>query len=70
MSILRIYDPSECDDEGKPLDWERCRKCKGDKMVWSNTPGAVGSGVKCDRCDGHGSLRAAALAYCAERQRG
>lgn len=32
MSVLRAYDPSEpseCDEHGIPLDWERCRTCAG-----------------------------------------
>lgn len=24
---LRIYDPAECDKNGVPLDWDRCRTC-------------------------------------------
>lgn len=29
MSVLRVYDPAECDEHGKPLDWDRCRTCGG-----------------------------------------
>lgn len=53
-TILRIYDPVECDANGVPLDYERCRACCGVGMVFERT---------CDVCDGHGSLKAAALAY-------
>lgn len=55
--VLRVYDPVECDEHGVPLDWERCRTCVG-----------VGAYLDidlkrqdCPRCDGHGSLKAAAL---------
>lgn len=62
MSVLRIYDPNECDEHGVPLDWERCRKCSDGRIV---TPEYERGGDiqwrTCDRCDGHGSLKAAAL---------
>lgn len=59
MDILRVYDPAECDAAGVPLDWERCRACEGTgKPVYTSSHGRVGV---CQRCDGHGSLKAAAL---------
>lgn len=64
MSVLRVYDPSECDEHGVPLDWEHCRRCGGDGGL---TAYAADGG--CPRCGGHGSLKAAALAHCAKRQR-
>jgi hypothetical protein len=65
-SILRIYDPVECDERGVPLDWDRCRTC-GDKgyTVDMRVP-RVGPRTAlpegCDTCGGYGSLKAAALA--------
>ena len=53
--VLRIYDPAECDEHGVPLAWESCA-C------------SFSSRIPCHVCDGHGSLRAAALADCAMRQ--
>lgn len=63
MSVLRFYDdPAECDGQGVPLDFERCRKCGGsgryrDVRIWGTMPGSV----PCDTCGGYGSLRRAAL---------
>jgi hypothetical protein len=54
--FLRIYDRAECDEDGVPLDWERCRTCAGDGGL---TAYATDGG--CPTCDGHGSLKAAAL---------
>ena len=55
LSILRIYDPRECNSAGVPLDWDRCRACLGG--------GTFDNGLRaCTICDGHGSLKAAALA--------
>lgn len=35
MSVLRVYDPAECDGRGVPLDWERCRTCEGEgRGLW------------------------------------
>lgn len=51
MSILRVYDPSECDAAGVPLDWERCR-CQSFAMT---------DDVSCQFCLDQGSLKAAAL---------
>lgn len=64
MSILRVYDPPECDERGVPLDWERCG-CNDSRPV-------SGMVRVCAVCDDHGSLKAAALAerwerYCRER---
>lgn len=61
MSILRIYDPIDCDEAGVPLDWERCRECDGLRTVDHVEP--TGDWItQCGRCAGHGSLKAAALA--------
>jgi hypothetical protein len=59
VTVLRVYDPSECDSAGVPLDWERCRACEGD----GQQDGATTSKrmFRCSACDGHGSLRAAAM---------
>lgn len=70
MSILRVYDPADCDERGVPLDWECCRTCKGaGEVQYSTTPGIDPRDPACETredqcgvCDGHGSLRAAALA--------
>lgn len=69
--VLRIYDPAECSADGKPLDWERCRPCHGDGYLLFNYGHTVepdgslgGRGMRstpCERCGGHGSLKAAAL---------
>lgn len=60
MSILRIYDPPECDSNGDPLDWERCRACAGSgKVQWQTGCGDD----DCEVCGGFGSLKAAALAH-------
>ena len=64
-AVLRVYDPGECDPEGVPLAWARCRTCGGAGVVVVNhgvEPGsAIASGI-CPTCGGHGSLKAAALA--------
>lgn len=77
MSVLRVYDPPECDAVGVPLDWERCRTCDGTGRRLPPGPAVrmvdKGFGLvvtepivvperPCARCDGHGSLKAAALA--------
>lgn len=84
MNILRVYLPAECDEQMNPLDWERCRKCKGhgglpdlsgDVVVartdnpahFSPTQGAEFRIRSCPTCNGHGSLKAAALAYLSRR---
>jgi hypothetical protein len=54
--ILRIYDPIECDEQGVPLDWERCRACGGELRIRA----------VCSVCAGAGSLKAAALAEAVE----
>ena len=54
--VLRVYDPVECDEYGVPLDWEQCRTCEG---RGHHFPESV---TACGACDGHGSLKAAALA--------
>lgn len=63
MTALRVYTPAECDVRGVPLDWERCRTCEGTSVVVRNR-GGIGKPEKwqCPTCDGHGSLKAAALA--------
>lgn len=55
MSVLRVYDPGECDERGVPLDWKRCRACGG------RGHGPRADPWTCSICSGHGSLRAAAL---------
>lgn len=64
-AVLRVYDPGECDADGKPLDWERCRACEGKGHTEGGeswvAPGHTRTFV-CSTCDGHGSLKAAALA--------
>lgn len=60
MSVLRIYDPAECDFNGVPLDWERCRTSNGGGG--SEVNGRLVP-YDCPTCGGHGSLKAAALAY-------
>jgi hypothetical protein len=77
VSVLRVYDPHECDEHGVPVDWERCR-CRGSgRMGALATSDLLAIGAKagewspddpCPFCDGHGSLRAAALASTRERQ--
>ncbi len=66
--ILRVYDPHECHPDGVPLHWESCRWCYGEGVH-------LETGAGCRACDGHGSLKAAALAamqhsYAQERPRG
>lgn len=63
MTIPGIIDPPDCDKSGVPLDWERCRDCYGKgrkRHRWAGT--MPDGGYSCERCDGHGSLKAAALA--------
>lgn len=73
-STLRVYDPAECDEHGVPLDWERCRACGGvgradlrngaERPEWvALVLPEVGAPVNgyCGTCEGHGSLKAAAL---------
>lgn len=59
--LLRVYDPAECDSDGAPLDWERCRTCRG---YGKRLAGLMGRGEyeRCSTCAGHGSLKAATLA--------
>lgn len=69
MTVLRVYDPPECDSAGVPLDWKCCRTCGGSGR-WcecdrgERTPLNCWSCSKdrCPTCDGHGSLKAAVLA--------
>lgn len=61
MKILRFYDPSECDDRGVPLDWEQCRVCRGSGQVAALGAMVGDPACTCSSCDGHGSLKAAAL---------
>lgn len=79
MSVLRVYDPAECDDRGVPLDWEKCRYCEGEGTVLRNYGHTAldGSdtrekqGVQIERCvvcDGYGSLKAAVLAWIEARR--
>lgn len=68
MNVLRVYDPAECDGHGVPLDWEECRTCKGGKVVDGSRTEQWDIRTKCPICDGHGSLKAAALAHLAQKQ--
>lgn len=61
LSVLRVYDPADCDATGVPLDWERCRTCNVDSDGTPIYPDGEG-GAGCPTCGGHGSLKAAALA--------
>lgn len=64
-AVLRLYGPEECEaweasmGRGpRPLDWKRCRSCRGTGAV----PIVGRTMTSCPTCEGHGSLRAAALA--------
>jgi hypothetical protein len=66
-AVLRLYGPEECEAwlagmarGPRPLDWERCRTCKGKGHGYE---GAYSPLDPCPTCGGHGSLRAAALAH-------
>lgn len=71
MGVLRVYDPPDCDEHGVPLGWECCRTCEGSgmvalikagqPMVLSLTADGMVVEPTCPTCDGHGSLKAAAL---------
>jgi hypothetical protein len=63
--VLRVYDPAECDAAGVPLDWERCRPCggRGSAPFFTNAETMSIEQRPCPTCGGHGSLRAAALAF-------
>lgn len=63
--ILRPYDPSECENFGHPLNWDRCRACSGIGRLEVHVMGREPrDDVRdCWYCGGHGSLKAAALAY-------
>ena len=57
-----IIDPRDCDEHGTPLDWLRCRGCGGPGIIrHDHVPGRRFNEV-CPTCDGHGCLKAAALA--------
>lgn len=76
MSVLRIYTPAECDQAGVPLDWVKCRYCAGtgqSNLCAEDEHGPewkLREGV-CVICEGHGSLKAAALIHltCAIQRR-
>lgn len=69
MNVLDVIPPKDCDltardvrgYPGVPLDWERCRTCEG-------TGRAQFLRGPCPTCDGHGSLKAAALAWLIENR--
>ena len=56
--IGTIIPPSDCDEHGVPLDWERCRALIHQKPL---RPPFDLSHSLCSTCGGHGSLKAAAL---------
>jgi hypothetical protein len=69
---LRIYDPSECNAHGEPVDWFTCRACKGSGTVMRNYGHTAFDGTdtrekqgmqseRCGLCNGRGSLRQIAL---------
>ena len=61
MSVLRVYLPRECDEAGVPLDWWSCRRCADRPgVIWMKD--GTGDEYPCPDCEGHGSLRAAAMA--------
>jgi hypothetical protein len=68
MNVLRVYDPWECDIAGVPLDWKYCRTCSPSIDVpLTNEPynglrPIAERDMNCTTCNGHGSLRGAALA--------
>lgn len=70
-SIFDVAPPRECDEHGVPLDWELCRTCDGGGGTEVN---GVLMPRDCPTCGGHGSLKAAALAYltttCGAREEG
>lgn len=59
MSVLRVYEPEECGEDGRPLDWEKCRSCGGTGLTPSHLD--LPREGECWGCGGHGSLKAAAL---------
>lgn len=63
MTVLGVVDPKDCDAAGLPLDWDRCRNCAG-----TTEPPDLVAHIGCEVCDGHGSLKAAALFEMAKRQ--
>lgn len=69
MSVLRVYKPEECDGDGVPLDWEKCRTCEGGTVVFKTTSMGLTGGIRpCEPCGDHGSLKAACLHYLAQGQ--
>lgn len=64
MSVLRVYTPAECDEHGVPLDWERCGHCegRGEQVIPAHLLAGHEQRRVCPHCDGHRSLKAAALA--------
>lgn len=55
MTVLRIYDPWECGEDGRPLDWEHCQACDGRGFAGEDDQ-------RCGHCEWHGSLKVAARA--------
>lgn len=70
MNPLRVFTPNECDSAGIPLDWDRCRQCLGTGVDDARTDLPEGLRAQCLECDGHGSLKTAALAFLRRRQWG
>lgn len=64
MTVLRDHGPEHLGADGELLDWHRCRGCDGR----GTHPASLGPGTMvCLRCDGLGSLRAAATAELVRR---
>lgn len=63
MSVLRVYDPAECDEHGVPPDWERCRTCEGTGgQRWRNVRGGTVFLIRDGEFKPFGELERATLA--------
>lgn len=66
QNIFRVYDPKECDKDGVPFDFLKCRACDGTGRLIHEIKGAHSdtfvANSPCPTCRCHGSLRSAALA--------
>lgn len=68
MNVNHIYVKEECDADGVPLDWDKCRNCKGtgevpvlDSGTMPRPAGLPLPTTSCHRCDGCGNLKEAVL---------